>query len=100
MMKRIKTVQTGIARKKDKTRQFINRLRLFETTLPKNAPDCSRAISGIEQFGFRYMISRRLMNRMLIRHACPNLDWEYDNGICRIRGKLLTSSCKTAGAVV
>ena len=36
----------------------------------------------------------------LIRHACPNLDWEYDNGICRIRGKLLTSSCKTAGAVV
>ena len=44
MMKRIKTVQTGIAQKKDKTRQFINRLRLFETTLPKNAPDCSRAI--------------------------------------------------------
>ena len=62
------------APRKDKTRQFINRLRVFEASLHKNSPDCSGLISSLEQFGFRYMISRRLMNRMLIlvEELCMN----------------------------
>ena len=62
------------APKKDKTRQFINRLRVFETTIHKNSPDHSGVVSGIEQFGFRYMIGRGLMNRMLImvEELCMN----------------------------
>ncbi len=134
---------------KDKTRQFINRLRVFETTIQKSSPDYDGLLNGIEQFGFRYMVSRRLMNRMLIlveelcmntimpilnadgeirlvfeynetsggsvqmeivyagheqnpletvetfsarliRHACQELEWQHECGICRIRGTLQT----------
>ena len=137
------------APKKDKTRQFINRLRVFETTIRKNSPDYDGVINGLEQFCLRYMISRMLMNRMLIlieelcmntimpvleddgeiklvfeyneaaggnvqmeivyegqgqdlletadtfsvtliRHACQELEWQNEGGICRIRGTLQT----------
>ena len=62
------------APRKDKTRQFINRLRVFEASLHKNSPDCSGLISGLEQFGFRYMISRR--------RQCPD-----ENGLFRAGSK-------------
>ena len=54
------------APKKDKTRQFVHRLQVFEAAICKNSPDVPGLIHRIEQFGFRYMISRRLMNRMLV----------------------------------
>lgn len=51
--------------KKDKTRQFINRLQVFEATIKKDSPDYSELFSNVEQFGLRYMIGRRLINGML-----------------------------------
>lgn len=53
------------APKRDKTRQFINRLQVYETTILKNDLNPSELFSGMEQFGARYVIGRRLMNRML-----------------------------------
>ena len=52
--------------KKDKTRQFIGRLQVFETSIRKTGFDPIEQFSGIEQFGFRHMISRRLINKMMI----------------------------------
>ena len=54
------------APKKDRTRQFIHRLHVFETTFGKNEMNVPSAFSGIEQFAIRHMISRNLMYRMLI----------------------------------
>ena len=51
--------------KKDKTRQFIHHLQVFETTVRKSRNDAARVFAEIEQFGSRYMLSRRLVNRML-----------------------------------
>ena len=69
--------------KKDRTRQFINRLQVFETVIRKTGFNPIETISGIEQFGFRHMISRRLVNRMLtvteelcIQTILPMLDSE------------------------
>ena len=53
------------APKKDKTRQFINRLKVFEMTLGKTGFNAQELFSGIENFGVRHMIGRRLINRML-----------------------------------
>ena len=53
------------APKKDKTRQFINRLQVYEASFGKNGEDPRQPFAGIEQFGFRHMIGRRLINRML-----------------------------------
>ena len=52
------------APRKDKTRQFINRLQVYETHLTRNDLDFSKLFSGIEKFGLKHMIDRRLMNRM------------------------------------
>ncbi len=53
------------APKKDKTRQFIRRLKVFETSFRKKSFDSPGQFSGIEQFGIRQMINRRLINSML-----------------------------------
>ena len=53
------------APKKDKTRQFINRLQVYETTMRKAAFDPIEQLGRIEQFALRHMVSRRLMNAML-----------------------------------
>ena len=61
------------APKQDKTRQFINRLQVFEaTTMRKGDLNPSEIFSELEQFGSRYMIGRRLMNRMqtVIEELC------------------------------
>lgn len=51
--------------KRQKTRQFINRLKVFETKIPKSGFDLLNLITRIEQFGFRNMISRQLVYRMV-----------------------------------
>jgi polar amino acid transport system ATP-binding protein len=53
------------APKKDKTRQFIRRLKVFETSFSKKNFDSPGQFAGIEQFGIRQMINRRLINSML-----------------------------------
>ncbi len=135
------------APKKEKTRQFVSRLQVFETTIGKTDYDSVKQFSELEQFGHGHLISRRLMNRMfavveelciqtilptlksgeeirltfeysdtnggnvdmtvtypgqdrnplegdtlslaLIRHACQKLDWQYRDGVCRIKGNLV-----------
>ena len=51
--------------KQDKTRQFINRLQVFEMTLKKGGDGSAQLFAGIEQFGLRHALSPRLMNRMM-----------------------------------
>ena len=51
--------------KRYKTRQFINRLKVFETKIQKSGFDLLTIITRIEQFGFRNMISRQLVYRMV-----------------------------------
>ena len=139
------------APKKDKTRQFINRLQVLEMMIGKAGFDTAEQFARIEQFGLRHMISRRIVNRMLTvveelciqvilpmldrdseirlvfeysdedggsvdmevmyagrdqnpletgdalcmaltRHACQTLNWEYQDGVCRIKGRLVYSS--------
>ena len=53
------------APKKDKTRQFINRLQVLEMMIGKAGFDTAEQFTRIEQFGLRHMISRRIVNRML-----------------------------------
>lgn len=50
---------------RDKTRQFINHLQVFETTVKKTGFDALDIITRIELFGFQHMVPRRLVNRML-----------------------------------
>ena len=51
--------------KKAKTRQFINRLRVFETKIRKRDFNFDELFSDIWLFASRYMVGRRLMNRMM-----------------------------------
>ena len=51
--------------KQDKTRQFIRNLKVFEAKIGRTRSDCPDLITGIEQFGFRHMISRKLVYRMV-----------------------------------
>ena len=62
------------APKRNKTRQFIHRLRVHEAAIRRDEPDLCGLIGGIEQFSFRYMINRRRMNRMLtlVEELCMN----------------------------
>ncbi len=53
------------APKKSKTSQFINHVKVFETTIRKSSSDPMELFSGVTQFGFRHMINGRLMNRIL-----------------------------------
>ena len=53
------------APKRDKTRQFINRLQVYETTIRGAAFNPIEQLNGIEQFALCHMISRRLVNEML-----------------------------------
>jgi His/Glu/Gln/Arg/opine family amino acid ABC transporter permease subunit len=51
--------------RRDKTRRFINRLQVFETTMRRDGFDAVEMIAGIERFGYRHMISGKLVHRML-----------------------------------
>ena len=132
---------------KDRTRQFVQHLQVFETELHKNGSFEMDLGTGIEQFGYRHMIDRRLVNQMhtiaeelcintvlpvlesdgslrlafeysdrdggfidvhlsykgddtdplkgadelsmtLIRHYCPELAWECNDGQCTISGRM------------
>ena len=57
---------------RDRTRQFLNRLRVFEAVIKKSGFNSYGLLSELEQFGLRYMIGRRLMNRMftVIEELC------------------------------
>ncbi len=52
------------APKRDRTRQFINRLQVFEANLPQTGCDVPGLFSGIGQFGMRHLIAGRLINDM------------------------------------
>ncbi|MBO5551694.1 MAG: amino acid ABC transporter ATP-binding protein, partial [Lachnospiraceae bacterium] len=60
------------APKKNRTRQFLNRPRVFETTLRKGDINSYELFSDVERFGSHYMIDRRLMNRLftVIEELC------------------------------
>ena len=132
---------------KDKTRQFVHHLQVFEAELRRSGAYGMDLGTGIEQFGYRHMIGRRLVNQMhviaeelcintvlpvidrgeslrlvfeysdseggfidvhltyngddkdplesadelsmkLIRHSCPDLAWEYNDGQCVINGRM------------
>lgn len=133
---------------KDRTRQFVHHLQVFEAELRKNEANEMDLGTGIEQFGYRHMIERRLVNQMhviaeelclntvlpildseeslrlafeysdsdggfidvhlsykgddtdplkgadelsmtLIRHYCPELAWEHNDGQCTISGRMI-----------
>ena len=133
---------------KDKTRQFVHHLQVFEVQMRKNEVNEMDLGTGIEQFGYRHMVDRRLVNQMhviveelclntvlpfldddetlriafeysdidggsidvhlsyrgddtdplesadelsmkLIRHYCPELAWEWDEGQCTITGRMV-----------
>ena len=50
---------------RDKTRQFINRLQVFETVIKQTGTDLPNLITKIEQFGFQHMIHRKLVFKMV-----------------------------------
>ena len=51
---------------KDRTRQFVHNLQVFEAELRRTEINEGDLGTGIEQFGYRHMISRRLINQMHI----------------------------------
>ena len=51
---------------RDKTRQFIRRLKVFEERITPDDFDLIGMMTRIEQFGYKHMISRPLVNRMQI----------------------------------
>ncbi len=53
------------APKKDRTRQFIRRLKVLEYRTRKTEFDTMELITAIEHFGFHHMIGRKLTNKML-----------------------------------
>jgi polar amino acid transport system ATP-binding protein len=59
---------------KDKTRQFVQHLQVFEAELRKNYDNVLDLGTGIEQFGYRHMIGRRLLNHMhvIAEELCIN----------------------------
>ena len=59
---------------KDKTRQFVHHLQVFEAELRKNEVNEMDLGTGIEQFGYRHMIGRRLVNQMhvIAEELCIN----------------------------
>ena len=54
------------APRRDKTRQFIRRLKVLDLKVQKMGFNPAGMIRQIEQFGFRHVISRRLMIKMMI----------------------------------
>jgi ABC-type methionine transport system ATPase subunit len=59
---------------KDKTRQFVRRLKVFEAELSPEHLDYPELLSQLEQFGFRHAVSRKLVFRMetLLEELCLN----------------------------
>ena len=59
---------------KDKTRQFVRRLKVFEAELSSEHLDYPELLSRLEQFGFRHAVSRKLVFRMetLLEELCLN----------------------------
>ena len=59
---------------KDRTRQFVHHLQVFETELRKTGINEMDLGTEIEQFGYRHMIGRRLINQMhvIVEELCIN----------------------------
>jgi His/Glu/Gln/Arg/opine family amino acid ABC transporter permease subunit len=59
---------------KDKTRQFVRRLKVFEAELSPEHLDYPELLSQLEQFAFRHAVSRKLVFRMetLLEELCLN----------------------------
>ena len=59
---------------KDKTRQFVQHLQVFEAELQRKENNVIDLSTGIEQFGYRHMIGRRLLNHMhvIAEELCIN----------------------------
>ncbi|HAG70197.1 MAG TPA: amino acid ABC transporter ATP-binding protein [Lachnospiraceae bacterium] len=59
---------------KDRTRQFINHLKVFEKTIDAEECDYLELISEIEQFAYKNLINRKLVYRMqtLTEELCIN----------------------------
>ncbi len=51
---------------KERTREFIQRLKVLETSISGEGMDFSNVVAQLEQFGTRQMLDRHLVNRMLI----------------------------------
>jgi polar amino acid transport system ATP-binding protein len=68
--------------RRTKTRQFVRRLKVFETQMSAESLDFPELITKLEQFGFRHSISRRLIARMetIVEELCLNiLSRSYSN---------------------
>ena len=59
---------------KDRTRQFVQHLQVFEAELRRTGAYGIDLGTGIEQFGYRHMIGRRLVNQMhvIAEELCLN----------------------------
>lgn len=59
---------------KDRTRQFVHHLQVFEAELRRSGLNKMDLGTGIEQFGYRHMIGRRLINQMhvIVEELCIN----------------------------
>ncbi|MBR3224586.1 MAG: ABC transporter permease subunit [Atopobiaceae bacterium] len=79
---------------RDKTRRFINHLKVLDTTMRRADFDAMDMVTRIERFGYRHMISGKLVNRMLtiaedlcVQTILPRMDpyeelhlsFEYDD---------------------
>jgi polar amino acid transport system ATP-binding protein len=60
--------------RRTKTRQFVRRLKVFETQMSAGSLDFPELMTKLEQFGFRHAISRRLIVRMetIVEELCLN----------------------------
>jgi polar amino acid transport system ATP-binding protein len=60
---------------REKTRQFINSLLVFETKMTKHNTDMLSLMTQIEEFGYHHMIARGLINGMLTvaEELCINM---------------------------
>ena len=85
---------------KEKTRQFIRRLKVFHWRIEGDAPDFPALIGAVEEFAQKHMLSRRLYNGLMTvaeelcidrvfsrqsDHSPIDLDAEYDRDREEIR---------------
>ncbi|MBR5336427.1 MAG: ABC transporter permease subunit [Lachnospiraceae bacterium] len=75
------------APKKDLTRRFIHRLKVFETVIGGGAFDYIDLMTQLEQFGFKNMIDRKKTRKMQLvsEELCCNTIPEYCSGNDDIR---------------
>ncbi len=72
---------------KDKTRQFINHLRIFTYKLRVNKDDALSLIHEADSFSHKYMIPQDL-NFRLLRNAVKDLVYTSDDGRIHIEGNI------------